>query len=336
MTDSSPNPSPLAHHPSVEVGAANDLQQADGWLRITPWGEYPHRVGRQRIGTDDGQTMVTAFNSLRGRLSRLFRGLPVFAGHPDMDAASYPDRRRYGKVVGLETREDGLYGQVEWNDLGQQAMEQGHYLYASPAWKLRRDGNFVRPTELISVGLTNTPNIPGDPWAENERTEMLPVWLQTALVKSGRLATGETDEAKMETAFNALLTDADRVTELAANVATLTTERDALRAGNDKAAAELTAANARLGAAEAATAAERAERVKLELASAVGSGRITQAEVTAWNDKLTADFAGALPALHAAKVAVNTKQQSAGLGERKGGDLTGRARVEAAFKTATK
>jgi phage I-like protein len=331
MTDPANLPSPLA--PSV--GAANDLQQADGWLRITPWGEYPHRAGRQKIGTDDGQTMVTAYNSVRSRLARLFRGLPVFAGHPDMDAAAYPDRRRYGKVVDLETREDGLYGKVEWNDLGQQAMEQGHYLYASPAWRLRRDGNFVRPTELISVGLTNTPNIPGDPWAENERTEMLPAWLQSALVKSGRLVAGETDEAKIETAFNALLADAGRVPDLAANVATLTTERDALRAGNDKAAAELTAANAKLGAAEAATAAERAERVKLELAAAVGAGRITQADVTAWNDKFAADFPGTLTALREAKIAVNTQQQSASLGERKDPktELTGRARVEAAFKS---
>lgn len=332
-----PNDTATLKIPAAASGAANDLTQADGWLRITPWGEYPHRAGRQQVDAAAGQAMVAAFNSLRSRVARMFRGLPVYAGHPDMDAAAYQDRRRYGKITDLETREDGLYGKVEWNDLGTLAIEQGHYLYASPAWRLRKDGAFVRPTELISVGLTNTPNIPGDPWAENERTEM-PAWITEALVKSGRLVAGETDEAKIETAFNTLLTDAARVPELAANVATLTTERDAAKAAAEKAATDLAAANTRATAAETATTSERAERVKLELAAAVGAGRITQAEVTAWNDRFVADFPATLTALHTAKVAVNTQQQSAGLGERKDpkSELKGLARVEAAFKTPAK
>jgi hypothetical protein len=154
------------------IGATNERAIDNSpWLQICPWGEFDNQVGLQRVARDQGETMVTAFNSLLGRMGRLFRGVPVFVGHPDVDPNKYPDKRRYGKITAMEAREDGLYSKVAWNDLGQQNLKEGYYLYPSPVWVLkRRPGGIVEPCELISVGLTNFPNIQKvQPWALNCR-----------------------------------------------------------------------------------------------------------------------------------------------------------------------
>jgi len=146
---------------------ATDLS-ADGWLKIAPWGDHPNSVGLQRVQKEDGDAMVAAFNSLVGKAGRMFRGVPIFVGHPDRDPNRYPDKRRYGKITALESRADGLYAKPAFNDLGERVIEQGHYLYNSPVWALKREGGVVRPIELLSIGLTNEPNIKGEPWAKNE------------------------------------------------------------------------------------------------------------------------------------------------------------------------
>ncbi|MEK9752268.1 MAG: helix-turn-helix domain-containing protein [Rhodospirillaceae bacterium] len=175
-------------------------------MKITPWGDFPNKVGVQRVRKEDGDAMVTAFNSLRGRLARAWRGVSVFVGHPDVDPTNYPDKRRYGKITDLQSREDGLYGLIEMNDLGDQAMNEGHYLYCSPTWELKRDGRFVRPIDLISVGLTNTPNIPGEPWANNEAkndTAMKDILVK--LLRAAGLVAANADDAAIEAAANEVL-----------------------------------------------------------------------------------------------------------------------------------
>lgn len=302
--------------------ACNELSLDSEWLRITPYGDFPNKVGLQRVRREDAQEMVDAFNSVRGKVARLFLGVPIFAGHPDMDPDHYEDRRRHGKVTELEAREDGLYGKVALNDLGKTAIDQGHYLYCSPVWNLKRDGKFVRPKTLLSVGLTNTPNIPGDPWAKNtkERTDMLQ-WLVGLLSGLGRVKPEATEE-EAKTAVNELAKLPARVTELegqlkAANDAkkAIETDRDTLKAANTVLTTErdgLKASNAKLSTA----------RVERELEIAVNSGLIKVADKVAWNSKLTADLDKGLAELQAQKPAVNTKSAVSGLGGRKEAETT--------------
>jgi len=160
----------MPSHELLVTSNATDLS-ADGWLKIAPWGDHPNSVGLQRVQKEDGDAMVAAFNSLVGKAGRMFRGVPIFVGHPDRDPNRYPDKRRYGKITALESRADGLYAKPAFNDLGERVIEQGHYLYNSPVWALKREGNVVRPIELLSIGLTNEPNIKGEPWAKNEAEE---------------------------------------------------------------------------------------------------------------------------------------------------------------------
>lgn len=188
--------------------ACNELSLNDDWLKISPWGDFSNKVGLQRIRSQDGEAMVKAFNSLRGKLERSFRGVPIFVGHPDFLPDKYPDKRRYGRIDDLQVREDGLYAKVSLNDLGKEAVDEGHYLFCSPTWELKREGNVVRPVRLISVGLTNTPNIPGEPWAKNEEppTEgnTMPQWLTNLLMGAG-LIQADASEQQAEAAVNELL-----------------------------------------------------------------------------------------------------------------------------------
>lgn len=300
--------------------ASNEISMDGEWMKIAPYGDFPNKVGLQRFQKSDAEAMVTAFNSARGRLARAFMGVPVFVGHPDVDPDHYPDKRRYGKITELAARDDGFYGKVAFNSLGTPIITEGHYLFNSPAWLLKRDGKFIRPVELLSVGLTNTPQIPGDPWAkneqqQNERTPMLE-WLKNLLVSKGLLKAEDNEEAT-KTAVNSLLALPARVTELEGKLTTATNEQT-------RVTSELATVNGKVTTITATNTALTTERDGLlvarntrELDIAVNSGRIKVADRVAWNDKLAANFADGVKELHALKIGINTESKVGDLGKRK-------------------
>jgi hypothetical protein len=152
--------------------SAFNLLQPD-WLQLSPYGDFPHTRGLQRVDRAAAETMVVQFNSLRARLGRLFGGAPFFVGHPDLPSAhELSDRKAYGWVMQLQAREDGLYGQVKWSEAGLELLKNAHYKYLSPYWEGKQIGTesgkpVFRPFAFLSVGLTNTPNIPVKPLANS-------------------------------------------------------------------------------------------------------------------------------------------------------------------------
>jgi hypothetical protein len=299
----------VATNEAPEYGTAtNELSLEGEWLQISPYGDFPNKVGLQRIQKPDAEQMVTAFNSLRGKVSRAFMGLPIYVGHPDVQPDKYADKRRYGKITELAAREDGFYGKVAMNSLGKAALEEGHFQFNSPTWLLKREKNFVRPVELISVGLTNTPQIPGDPWAKNETESNNMQWLKDLLVSKGLLK-AEDSEDQLKTAVNSLLVLPARVTELEGKLTTATNEQTRLTT-------DLTAANSKVTnlTTERDNLATARNKVVLDLA--VNDGCIKEADRAAWNEKLTASFDTNLVELRKLK-AVNTKSKLGGAGDRK-------------------
>jgi hypothetical protein len=144
------------------------------WVQLSPYGDFPHSRGLQRVNRAAAEIMVAQFNSFRGRLGRLFGGAPFYIGHPDMaESNELADRKAYGWVMQLEAREDGLYGLVKWSDAGLDLLKNAHYKYLSPFWEAKEIGSengrrVFQPIALISVGLTNQPNIPVKPLANEE------------------------------------------------------------------------------------------------------------------------------------------------------------------------
>lgn len=148
----------------------------DDWLQLSPYGDFPHARGLQRVDRAAADGMVAQFHSFRGRLGRLFGGVPFYVGHPDLAGAGEGiDRKAYGWIMELAARDDGFYGRVKWSEAGLDLLRNAHFKFLSPYWEAREIAHeqgrrIYRPAALISAGLTNQPNIPVRPLA-NETEE---------------------------------------------------------------------------------------------------------------------------------------------------------------------
>jgi phage I-like protein len=71
-----------------------------------------------------------------------------------------------GWVGALEARDDGLWAKIRWTDAGLAAVTGGRYRLVSPVFPEPSacedlGGGRIRPRRLVSVALTNEPNIKG-------------------------------------------------------------------------------------------------------------------------------------------------------------------------------
>ena len=165
-TSDLPNTSAFDPRPSAFTPVQDD------YLQLSPLGLFPHARGFQNVDRPALEGLVKNFNSFFARLGRRFAGVPFYVGHPDVRGLEnmYPDRKAYGWIMELEVREDGLYGRPKWSKAGRELIADGHYKFLSPYWSAERAGDHqgrtvFRPTNLISVGLTNEPNLPVLPLA---------------------------------------------------------------------------------------------------------------------------------------------------------------------------
>jgi hypothetical protein len=149
------------------------------FVQLSPLGLFPHARGFQNVDRTALELLVKNFNSFLSRLGRRFVGVPFYVGHPDVRGLEhlYPDRKAYGWIMDLQVREDGLYGRPKWSEAGRDLIANGHYKFLSPYWTADRAGDHqgrpvFRPTQLISVGLTNEPNLPVLPLANSSEADL--------------------------------------------------------------------------------------------------------------------------------------------------------------------
>jgi hypothetical protein len=128
------------------------------WIQIAPLGNWPH---------PSGVMQVIDREALQNIVSNTQVPILVDQDHFSYDPAQSSEA--FGWIVQLEARPDGgLFGRVEWTDLGADALTAGRFRRVSPVWLLHdlvpAGQDRIRPTRLDSVGLTNAPNIKaGDP-----------------------------------------------------------------------------------------------------------------------------------------------------------------------------
>jgi hypothetical protein len=211
----------------------------------------------------------------------------IFIGHPDVNPEIYTDHRRLGKIVALDARADGLYGEVAWNSLGLENKAEGFWRFPSPRWDAPFGRDEFRPDRLISVGLTNWPRISESEPAtnsadfpnnnENETNDMDRKLLTDKL----GLAITATDEeilAKITTLMSAEADAATKVQEASA----MQTERDTVANAYD-------VAKEKIVTLEAQVKTEREAYANSLLDQAEAQGRVTKAERQAWLPRLTGD-----------------------------------------------
>lgn len=331
------------------VGAVNEAIGANEWVRVAPFGEWPNSVGLQVFDREAADSIVSAFNTASTKAATLWRGLPIYEGHPDEPqwAQANPSYKRValGRVKALETRTDGLYAKVAFNDQGN-ALVRGEapaYEAQSPRWGMAKTTHkgraAFRPLELYSLGLTNQPNIPGTQLGLNERTEISSVMKQNIIALLAALgrplanASAVTDEqlaAAVNEAVPVATATITAQTELATVKPKLVTAENEVNVLK----AKLQTAEQTLVSVKADAVNERTARIDTILTSAVNTGRVPQAKRDEWKNKLVAataanDFTAIETEIGKLKPASNTQAKVAGLGARKPEELASINRVAA-------
>ena len=274
----------------------------DDWIQIAPLGDHPHQLGIQRITTDGAEAMANRFNSFRSRLGRLFSGVPLFEGHHDTDPEKYPNGRSFAWVMELQNRAaEGLWAKMKWTDEGRDLVATGKYKFISPVWNAREIARengrpvFI-PETLLSLALTNLPNLPLPPLA-NAQSNMKKL---TDILKLN-------DDATPDEICSAAEKLANQVTTHQSELATLQNTRDSL----------LVAHCSELKTAQEQFTNERTARIGLILENAVLHGRITAAERNQWQTDLTTAFDAKHAEIEALAPKLNTTSQTRDLGNDK-------------------
>ena len=157
------------HNTQINDNSETNIQN-DSWIRLTQYGEFPHTKGIQKVTPDSAKDMVCNFKSLLGTIKRKFGGIPIFIGHPDdptfRNESGHQDHRAYAWVTDMDARPDGLYIKPKWSTPGKELLENAFYKHFSPRWAINPKTN--QPTRLISIGLTNHPNILSDTIANTD------------------------------------------------------------------------------------------------------------------------------------------------------------------------
>lgn len=302
----------------------------DEWLKLR-FGVYPNVVGLQVFDREAAERMVSAFNSLSARYATLFRGQPIYVGHPD-DAEwrrANPGVREeaVGRIKELKIEPDGLLMRRAFNDEGQRLTtgEAPAYSAFSPHWGMEpityQGRKAFRPVHLFSVGLCNRPQIPGSfiglnealP-AETSPSQPMNEHLLKLLAALGFTVAADAPEATLSTAINEALPKVQAALQAQGELATVRGELATAQASLQTAVNEAATLRGSL-------ATERTARAGVLITTAINEGRLTEAGRAEWLGKFTAagaDFAAVEGDLAKLVKAVNTASRTSDMGQRRG------------------
>lgn len=201
---------PEALTASAFVLTNDAAKTAPEWIEI-PFGQHDHKSAMQILDEPSAKEIVANFEAEKKDKGRRFKGLPIYLGHPDDPQMSgpNPDKRARGWIREAAVSNEALRLKTDWNALGRGEVEGEEVAYFSPRWGVRRIANTtrnVRPVHLVSVGLTNEPNIGVLPLT-NERTTAMKFTLTPDQFTKLQLAATATPE-EIETRLLAFLSNA--------------------------------------------------------------------------------------------------------------------------------
>lgn len=328
-----------AHEPLIGLPNTLDLTAGDGWAQIAPYGRWPHREGLQVFERADAEAIVAQFKSTWGRIKRAVVGIPLFRGHPDhiQFANTHTDATAYGQWSDLAARADGLWGRPVISPAGAALIESG-LKYLSPNWRCLRvplaNSAVWRPRILDSVGLTDTPNIPGRSLVNTTPPPMNPSLLLQLLTALGLpVEPAPTDDqlnAHLTAAIPLAKSLAARPDPASTTAPTASNSPSTPAAVSDPAATKpvanetttaaattVAALHSQLSALSSQLTAAQAARNAALVTAAVSLGRIPEAARPVWLGRLERDFAAESVALANESGALKTTPRTAALGTRK-------------------
>lgn len=248
------------------------------WLHLLPATEAHTADGRGPYRVADAAALMAASLPAGGKLV-------LDENHAtDLIAPKGGSAPARGWIVALESRADGIWGQVEWTGSGRQMIEDRQYRGVSPVITHRADGTV---TGILRASLTNTPNLTGLVSLHMENT----MDLRQTLVELLKLD-GDADDAAILAALRTKMGDggdaatvalqsalkpialAAGLTETADAAAVLVGVQQLASGGDDKITAlqsEIAGLTTQIGALE--TAGKRKDAVAV-IDAAIAAGRI--------------------------------------------------------------
>lgn len=315
-----------ATHPTI-VQLANQVDiLEDGWAMLAPFGDFPGvaltndgpRPAVQRVDREAGEALARSLKGFAGKASRFFRGVPIFAGHPDVPqlAHRYSDPEPKGTVADLQVRDTGIFIRPVLTEAGADLVNSGEKLGFSAYVRADVIGSsddklVTRWNRLNSAALTQHPNLPVELVNSKQPEAMSNPIIIAAIVAAGVQIANEASEAAIAQSIRSIAEERTKATQLANERAT-----------------QITALTERATQAETTLANERAERVKELLDERVTSGAITEAERAVWERRLKADFSNEAPSLRDLGVRLHTHSRTAGNGDRKSASSSGKSTVD--------
>ena len=128
-------------------------------VQLAPLGAY-----KQIVDDDDAEggkkvvTQIVDEEAVKRLVDNFGEDVLVDADHKSEEGKS---TEAMAWVKALKADPDrGLVAVFEFTDKGAEAVSGKRYRFVSPAWTMSEDG---RPDKLVSVGLTNKPNLPVSP-----------------------------------------------------------------------------------------------------------------------------------------------------------------------------
>lgn len=173
----------LANSAEVPLALGNEVElDADGWGLIAPFGEWPKtrrflKDGRpaeqkyiQVLDNQAADQLVGSEDSFFRRIKRALIGIPVYKGHGDLKdidpaALDNTEKLKVGVIDRVRKGDKGLEAHFALDNDGAEAVAAG-WKFPSALWYVlpngqRGDAIVCRPVKLISVALTQFPNISG-------------------------------------------------------------------------------------------------------------------------------------------------------------------------------
>ena len=105
---------------------------SDGWVQVTPCGEFPH-AGAGVVQVIDREACDRIAADFNGRKSDTnFPGVLVDFDHFSLDTEKSSEAA--GWISDLESRDTGLWARVRWSDAGLAAVQGGRFRLMSPVF----------------------------------------------------------------------------------------------------------------------------------------------------------------------------------------------------------
>ncbi len=126
---------------------------------LSPYGNLPHPKGLQVLNKESALKMAKNFPSYLRQ--KFFKKIPIYVGHPDeTQKKSKLKSQIVGYIEKIIPLDDGIAVLCTYDEIHYEKILKKELHSMSPRWRTLDLGNGTfMPIELISVGLTNEPNI---------------------------------------------------------------------------------------------------------------------------------------------------------------------------------